>query len=105
MPKTNVVKTVLLSSSEREQLNKLDISNRISKSSKLKYESGAKRFIKYCTDRNLEPIPTESNLSHFISEISREIQPKSVNAYLSGISYHFTHSYPEVKLNRMSSKV
>lgn len=98
-------KSALLSSTERDGLNQIDISNRVSKSSKIKYRSGVNRFIKYCVDRNLEPVPTESNLSHFISEISREIQPKSVNAYLSGISYHFTHSYPDVRINRLSAKV
>lgn len=86
-------------------MNKIDISNRISKSAKIKYKSGVNRFIKYCVDGNLEPVPTESNLSLFISEISREIKPKSVNTYLSGILYHFTHSYPEVKVNQLSAKV
>lgn len=96
---------VTRSASERDVLNKTDIANRVSKSSKMKYKSGVNRFIKYCVDRNLEPVPTESNLSHFISEVSREIQPKSVNTYLSGISYHFNHSYPEVNINRLSAKV
>lgn len=94
-----------LSHSQRERLNQTDASNKISRSSKLKYKSGVKRFLRYCEERNLDPIPTESNLSHFVSEISREIQPSSVNAYLTGISYHLTPSYPEAEVNRMSEKV
>lgn len=105
MKEKSFSKSSTLSSSERDDLNKIDISNRVSKSAKVKYKSGVNRFIKYCVDGNLEPVPTESNLSLFISEISREIKPKSVNTYLSGILYHFTHSYPEVKVNQLSAKV
>lgn len=31
--------------------------------------------------------------------------PNSVNAYLTGILYHFKKSYPQVQVNRMSSRV
>lgn len=96
---------LLLSHGEREELNKIDISNRISVNSKSKYQCGVNRFLRYCEERNLSPFPTETNLSHFVSEISREIQPSSVNGYLTGISHHFSSSYPQVLTNRMSIKV
>lgn len=94
-----------LSHDEREVMNQLDISNRISINSKSKYCCGVNRFIRYCEERNLSPFHTEANLSHFVSEISREIQPSSVNGYLTGIAHHFSSSYPQVLTNRMSIKV
>lgn len=95
----------ILSENERIALNESDLDNRIGKNTKTKYQSGVNKFFKYCEARNLEPIPTEKNLCHFISETSREIKPTSANAYLSGISYHFSESYPEIKTIRMSSKL
>lgn len=86
-------------------MKNIDLNNRIGKNTKNKYQSGVNRFFKYCEARNLEPIPTEKNLCHFISETSREIKPTSANAYLSGISYHFSESYPEIKNIRMSTKL
>lgn len=96
---------VMLSRDEREELNEVDISNRVCVNSKSKYQCGVNRFLRYCEERNLSPFPTETNLSHFVSEISREIQPSSVNGYLTGISHHFSSSYPQVLTNRMSIKV
>lgn len=82
---------------ERNSLNSTDIENRVGKNTKSKYQSGVNRFFKYCESRNIEPIPTEKNLCHFISETSREIKPSSAKSYLSGISFHFSDSYPEIK--------
>lgn len=90
---------------ERDSLNTTDISNKVGRNTKAKYQSGVNRFFKYCEARNIEPIPTEKNLCHFISETSREIKPNSANAYLSAISFHFSESYPEIKRIRMSSKL
>lgn len=90
---------------EREELNKTDVENRIGNNSKQKYKCGVNRFLRYCEERNINPVPTSKTLSHFVSEVSREIQPSSVNSYLTGISYHFSHSYPEVHANRLSTKV
>lgn len=81
----------ILSLSQRKKENENDIANRVSKNTKLKYRSGAKKFLRYCEARNLTPIPTEENLCHFITETSREINPVSVNAYLSGILFHFSN--------------
>lgn len=105
MQHTSSKSHTILSHDEREILNQLDISNRISINSKSKYQCGVNRFLRYCEERNLSPLPTEANLSHFVSEISREIQPSSVNGYLTGISHHFSSSYPQVLTNRMSIKV
>lgn len=95
----------VLSLEEREGLNKLDVKNRIGKNSKQKYRCGVNRFLRYCEERNISPIPTSKTLSHFVSELSREIQPSSVSSYLTGISYHFSQSYPEVHANRLSNAV
>lgn len=101
----NLKKPNFLSLEEREELNKLDVGSRIGKNSKQKYKCGVNRFLRYCEERNISPIPTSKTLSHFVSEVSREIQPSSVNSYLTGISYHFSHSYPEVHANRLSTAV
>lgn len=90
---------------ERNSLNSTDIENRVGKNTKSKYQSGVNRFFKYCESRNIEPIPTEKNLCHFISETSREIKPSSAKSYLSGISFHFSDSYPEIKNIWMSAKL
>lgn len=86
-------------------MNKIDIKNLIGKNTKLKYQCGVNKFFKYCEARNLSPIPTEENLCHFISETSRDIHPSSANAYLSGILFHFSDSFPEVKAICLSAKV
>ena len=96
---------IILSREEREILTSTDISNKISKNTKMKYQSGVNKFFRYCEARNLEPIPTKTNLCHFISETSREIQPTSANAYLSGISHHFSISHPGNKQIRLSEKL
>lgn len=105
MHNKNLKNQKILSSSQREKLNREDVLNKISTSSKLKYCCGVNRFLRYCEEHNLDPLPTKSNLSHFFLEVSREIQPSLVNAYLTGIPYHFTPSYPEVEVNRMSARV
>lgn len=94
-----------LSKEEREDMNKTDMENQVGKNTKLKYQSGVNKFFKYCKSRNLIPIPTEENLCHFISETSRDIHPSSANAYLSGILYHFSDSFTEIKSIRLSAKV
>lgn len=94
-----------LSIQEHDDLNKLDVENIIGKNSKQKYKCGVNRFLRYCEERNISPIPTSKTLSHFVSEVSREIQPSSVSLYLTGISYHFSQSYPEVHANRISTAV
>lgn len=71
----------------------------------MKYNGGVRRFFKYCEARNLDTIPTESSLCHFISEISREIRPSSVNSYLTGIVHFFDNSHPTVREARMSKRV
>lgn len=86
-------------------MNDIITSNCISSSSKLKYESGAKTFLDYCESRKISPVPTQTTFSHFVSEISREIQPSSVNAYLTGIVHHFISAHPSAQAARMSAKV
>lgn len=90
---------------ERANMNQLDVSNRICKNSKRKYGSGVKNFISYCKARKLVPIPIEANVSHFVSKTSWQIQPSSVNAYLTGIVHHFTCTYPAAQETRMSARV
>lgn len=90
---------------EREALNQKDVDSHLEPSTINKYSSGARRFIRFCEDSDIQPIPNIENLSHFISIISREIQPSSVKAYLSGIVHFFKHSYPAVVEARSSDRV
>lgn len=98
-------KARILSYSEREILNGSDIDNWICENSKMKYQSGVNKLLEYCDSRNLEPIPTKMSLCHFISKVSREMQPSSLNTYLTGIVHHFAHSHPEVRDMRLSRRV
>lgn len=94
-----------LSEEDREKSTQSDILNKIGINTKSKYQSGVNKFFKYCEARNLDPILSENNLCHFISETSREIKPLSASAYLSGITYHFSDSYPEIHTIRSSTKL
>lgn len=95
----------IYSATDREELTRTDISNRVCSNTRSKYRSGVKKFLEYCESRNLDAIPTELNLCHFISETAREINPNSAGSYLSGIVHHFAETFPEVREIRLSMKV
>lgn len=95
----------IYSATDREELTRTDISNRVCSNTRSKYRSGVKKFLEYCESRNLDAIPTEINLCHFISETAREINPNSAGSYLSGIVHHFAETFPEVREIRLSMKV
>lgn len=105
MGKSKAKKSSALSFKDREILNRKDISNRLEKSTVAKYNSGMRRFIKFCEEHSLRLYPSEENLCHFISVISREVAPDTVGKYLTGISYSMRKDFPMIVETRMSDRV
>ncbi|EGG08734.1 uncharacterized protein MELLADRAFT_104534 [Melampsora larici-populina 98AG31] len=66
-----------LSFQELEAMNKDDIDHHLEPNSKAKYESGARRFAKFCENQGKDFYPSETNLCHFISVVSRELLPST----------------------------
>lgn len=94
-----------LSFKERVKLNSKDISNRLEKTTVAKYNSGMRRFVKFCEEHSVRLYPSEENLCHFISVISREVAPDTVGKYLTGISFSMKKDFPIVLETRLSDKV
>jgi hypothetical protein len=86
---------------ERERLMNLTIDPSTQKS----YASALKSYLLFCSIHNLEITPTSNTLSLYIAFMSSHINPKSVTAYLSGISHCLEPSFPEIRQIRQSSIV
>lgn len=105
MARRKVKKSSTLNFKDQEILNKNDISNRLDKSTVAKYNSGMRRFVKFCDEHSLLLYPSEDNLCHFISVISREVAPDTVGKYLTGISFSMRKDFPMITQIRMSDRV
>ncbi|EGF99235.1 uncharacterized protein MELLADRAFT_68748 [Melampsora larici-populina 98AG31] len=62
---------------EREEMNQEDIENHLEPSTKSKYQSGYRRFEKFCIEENYALVPDEQTLAHFVTSISRELRPET----------------------------
>jgi hypothetical protein len=69
------------------------------------YASALKSYIQFCSIHNLDITPSPDTLSLYISFMSSYINPKSITAYLSGISHCLEPSFPEIRHIRQSSIV
>ncbi|EGG02793.1 uncharacterized protein MELLADRAFT_109855 [Melampsora larici-populina 98AG31] len=104
MPKVAKNKATPLSFYDREDINKADLEKRLGPSSVAKYESGARRFVKFCADQNIPLWPDETALAHFVSLLSRDLQPSTINKYLTGKVHCLQEKFPFIVEARLSKR-
>ncbi|EGG00578.1 uncharacterized protein MELLADRAFT_111738 [Melampsora larici-populina 98AG31] len=75
MGKTKSCRKAALRFEENETNNKTDIENSLDPNTQSKYQSGYRRFQKFCTDEKYKLYPDETTLAHFVSSVSRELRP------------------------------
>jgi hypothetical protein len=88
---------------EKERQRLMDLS--VDTSTQKSYASALKSYLHFCAIHNLDITPTPNTLSLYISFMSSHINPRSVNAYLSGITHCLEPSFPEIRQTRRSSIV
>ncbi|KAJ3478258.1 hypothetical protein NLI96_g9890 [Meripilus lineatus] len=71
----------------------------------LAYSSHLRSYFTFCKLHGFSIEPTIDTLSFYTIYMSCQIQPRSVNSYLSGISHELEHVFPEIRQNRKSSLV
>lgn len=77
-------------------LSSQDKRESVCKSTLIKYHCGFRSFSKFCLQFHQPFIPDVQNLSDYISYTSRKISPRSVQAYLVGITHIFNLNFPSV---------
>lgn len=82
--------------SSLRNLVKHDIENAISPSTRQKYSSAWRSFFQFCQAFNLEFSPNFNTLSFYIAVTCHSISPRSVEVYLSGISFMFKSKFPHL---------
>jgi len=69
------------------------------------YSSHLNSYLTFCSLHHLSVDPTPDTLSFFVTFMSHHIQPRSVEAYLSGIVNQLEPHFPHVRQNRNSHLV
>ncbi|RDX45993.1 hypothetical protein OH76DRAFT_1485786 [Lentinus brumalis] len=69
------------------------------------YSSALNSYLAFCQRQNFSLEPTPDTLSLYVTFQSHHIEPRSVDAYLSGICSELEPFYPEVRTNRRSPLV
>ncbi|KAG2348113.1 hypothetical protein BDR05DRAFT_835551, partial [Suillus weaverae] len=66
------------------------------------YSSHLNSYLTFCELHHMPIEPTPDTLSYFVTFMSHHIQPRSVEAYLSGIVSQLEPHFPEVRKSRHS---
>jgi hypothetical protein len=69
------------------------------------YTSATNSYLAFCELHNLPLDPTPETLSYYITFQSAQINPKSVQSYLSGICNNLEPFFPDIRSNRASALV
>lgn len=68
----------------------------IDKSIGQSYDSHFTSYISFCNLHNLPIIPSTNTLAQYIAFMSQHIAPKSLDTYLSGISFRLRPFFPNI---------
>ncbi|KAL7279056.1 hypothetical protein ACG7TL_006891 [Trametes sanguinea] len=77
----------------------------LDKSTKLAYSSALNSYLAFVHIHHFPIEPSVDNLSFFVTYMSHQIEPRSVEAYLSGICSELEPWFPDVRAARRSSIV
>src|ERR1700761_4336252 len=77
----------------------------LDKSSRATYSSATNSYLHFCDIHGFQLNPTPETLSLYTVYMCHHIDPRSVSAYLSGISSELEPFYPDVRQNRKSMLV
>lgn len=86
-------------------LCKADADVSLSASTKIKYWSALKAYLDFCFRENISTVPTTESICRFISvsccqpsrKTGQRLSPRSIEAYLSGISDSLCSRYPNIR--------
>ncbi len=83
----------------------LALEHALDRSTHSSYSSALNSYLAFCQRHNFPLEPTPDTLSLYVTFQSRHIEPRSVDAYLSGICSELETFYPNVRVNRRSPLV
>ena len=69
------------------------------------YSSATNSYLAFCQIHSIPIEPTPETLSYYITFQSAQINPKSVQSYLSGICNNLEPFFPDIRTNRTSALV
>ena len=85
-------------SSERLILERaIALGNAVAESTRASYSSAVNSYIEFCKMHNMPVEPTEDTVSFFVVYMSKHIQPRSVEKYLSGIATELEPIFPHTR--------
>lgn len=94
-------------------LSGTDANSSLAETTKIKYRSALTSYLNFCQNHNLPVSPSIESISRYISVSCRSpssrthqnLSPRSVEAYLSGITHSLKHMFPHTSKITNSSEV